>query len=90
MRAQNAGASRGVVVIGTVHGDLHDIGKTLVATLLSANGFEVHDLGADVPVERFIAAARETKAKMVAASAPRPSRCVRPSSSTAPRTWRAW
>lgn len=47
------GGSKGVVVIGTVQGDIHDIGKSLVATLLAANGFDVVDLGADVPLERF-------------------------------------
>jgi corrinoid protein of di/trimethylamine methyltransferase len=60
---------RSRVVIGTVQGDLHDIGKTLVATLLSANGFEVHDLGADVPIERFVEKAREVEARIIAASA---------------------
>ena len=43
-------------VLGTVKGDLHDIGKGLVGVLLAAHGFEVHDLGHDVPVERFLAA----------------------------------
>jgi corrinoid protein of di/trimethylamine methyltransferase len=62
-------ASVGAVVIGTVQGDLHDIGKSLVATLLAAHGFEVHDLGADVPVEAFVAKARQTGARIVAASA---------------------
>ena len=57
------------VVIGTVQGDLHDIGKSLVGTLLSAHGFEVHDLGADVPVEAFVERARQTGAGIVAASA---------------------
>jgi corrinoid protein of di/trimethylamine methyltransferase len=57
------------VVIGTVQGDLHDIGKSLVGTLLSAHGFEVHDLGADVPVEAFVERARATGARVVAASA---------------------
>jgi len=57
------------VVIGTVHGDLHDIGKTLVGTMLEANGFEVHDLGADVPVDSFIAKAREVDAQLIGASA---------------------
>ncbi len=60
---------RGRVVIGTVKGDLHDIGKTLVATLLEANGFEVVDLGCDVAVEAFIDKAREIGAHIVAASA---------------------
>ena len=62
-------ASKGRVVIGTVQGDLHDIGKTLVATLLSAGGFEVDDLGSDVPVDRFLARAKENGADIIAASA---------------------
>jgi trimethylamine corrinoid protein len=61
--------ARAGVVIGTVRGDLHDIGKGLVATLLTAHGFEVHDLGSDVPLEAFVARARETGARIVAASA---------------------
>jgi len=48
------GQSKARVVIGTVQGDIHDIGKTLVATMLAANGYEVLDLGADVPLERFV------------------------------------
>lgn len=42
------------VVIGTIEGDIHDIGKTLVATMLAANGFQVYDLGVDVPIARFV------------------------------------
>ncbi len=61
--------SRGRVVLGTVPGDIHDIGKTLVATLLAAHGFEVTDLGVDVPIERFVEAAREVDADLVGASA---------------------
>lgn len=61
--------SKGRVVIGTVHGDLHDIGKTLVGTLLGANGFDVYDLGNDVSVEAFVAKARDVGADIVAASA---------------------
>lgn len=60
---------KGTVVIGTVEGDIHDIGKTLVASLLQANGFDVHDLGADVPIERFLAKAKETDADIIALSA---------------------
>ncbi len=63
------GGGKGRVVIGTVQGDIHDIGKTLVATLLSANGFEVSDEGGDVPVQRFVERAREVGARLVCASA---------------------
>ena len=63
------GRELGRVVIGTVHGDIHDIGKTLVGTLLEANGFSVSDEGADVPLERFVARARELDADLVCASA---------------------
>ncbi len=64
-----AGYSRGHLVLGTMPGDIHDIGKTLVATLLSANGFEVTDLGVDVSLERFVEAARELDADFIGASA---------------------
>jgi corrinoid protein of di/trimethylamine methyltransferase len=60
---------RGRVVIGTVKGDIHEIGKNLVGMMLSASGFEVHDLGVDVPVDRFIEAAREHRADIVGVSA---------------------
>jgi trimethylamine corrinoid protein len=66
---RGAGRSKGRVVIGTIQGDLHDIGKSLVGTLLAANGFEVFDLGSDVAVEAFVAKAREVEAGIVAASA---------------------
>lgn len=59
----------GKVVIGTVKGDLHDIGKNLVAMMLEGAGFEVIDLGTDVSAEKFIAAAREHQAQIVAMSA---------------------
>jgi corrinoid protein of di/trimethylamine methyltransferase len=59
----------GRVVIGTVQGDIHDIGKTLVGTLLSANGFSVFDEGGDVPVSRFVERAKEIDADLVCASA---------------------
>ena len=61
--------SLGTVVLGTVRGDIHEIGKTLVQTMLSASGFQVHDLGVDVPVERFIAAVREHKPHVLGMSA---------------------
>lgn len=59
----------GVVVIGTVRGDLHDIGKTMVATMLTAEGFTVHDLGIDVGAEEFVAGTKKHKADIVAMSA---------------------
>ena len=57
------------VVIGTVAGDLHDIGKNLVASMLEGGGFEVVDLGADVSPAKFVAAAKERNAHIVALSA---------------------
>jgi corrinoid protein of di/trimethylamine methyltransferase len=59
----------GVVVLGTTRGDIHEIGKQLVGTLLSANGFQVHDLGPDVPGETFAAKALELSADIVGVSA---------------------
>ena len=59
----------GRVVIGTIEGDIHDIGKTLVGSMMSAEGFEVHDLGADVPVETFIERALEIGADLICISA---------------------
>jgi 5-methyltetrahydrofolate--homocysteine methyltransferase len=59
----------GKVVIGTVKGDLHDIGKNLVASMLEGGGFEVTDLGVDVSPEKFIAAVQEKRAQIVCLSA---------------------
>lgn len=59
----------GKVVLGTVKGDIHEIGKSLVATMLSASGFEVYDLGVDVPFEKFVEKAREVDADIVGVSA---------------------
>jgi corrinoid protein of di/trimethylamine methyltransferase len=61
--------SLGKVVIGTVEGDIHDIGKNLVASMLQANGFEVHDIGTDVKLERFLAAAEAEGADLICLSA---------------------
>jgi corrinoid protein of di/trimethylamine methyltransferase len=61
--------SLGRVLLGTVHGDVHEIGKTLVHTMLAASGFEVHDLGVDVPAGRFVAKVRELKPDVVGLSA---------------------
>jgi len=59
----------GTVVIGTVQGDIHDIGKNIVSTLLQSSGFEVYDLGIDVPTRKFIKKVRETNADILALSA---------------------
>jgi len=59
----------GKVVIGTVAGDIHDIGKNIVATMLFTAGFEVHDIGKDVPAEGFLRKAKEINADIVAVSA---------------------
>ncbi len=58
----------GKVVIGTVHGDIHEIGKSLVATMLSANGFQVFDLGVDVSTETLVAKVQETGADLLGLS----------------------
>jgi 5-methyltetrahydrofolate--homocysteine methyltransferase len=81
-RAMNAGLTKlepylikdkvepkGLVVIGTVKGDLHDIGKNLVAMMLKGAGYKIVDLGADVAAEKFIDAARTNNANVVALSA---------------------
>ena len=68
--AESGGSmSRGKVVIGTVHGDLHDIGKKLVMMFIESAGFEVVDLGIDVPADTFIEKAKEYEADFLAMSA---------------------
>lgn len=67
--ASSGAQPAGRVVIGTVKGDLHDIGKNLVAALLEGGGFEVIDLGADVPPEKFVRAVQERQANIVCLSA---------------------
>lgn len=59
---------KGTIVIGTVKGDVHDIGKNLVSIMMEGAGYKVHDLGIDVPAETFLDAAREQKADVVAVS----------------------
>jgi 5-methyltetrahydrofolate--homocysteine methyltransferase len=59
----------GTVVLGTVKGDLHDIGKNLVGLMLEGAGFQVKDLGADVSAEKYVEAVKETSANVVAMSA---------------------
>jgi 5-methyltetrahydrofolate--homocysteine methyltransferase len=67
--AESGVEATGKVVLGTVKGDLHDIGKNLVGMMLEGSGFEVVDLGTDVPSQKFVDAARENKATIVGASA---------------------
>lgn len=62
-------ASKGVVVVGTVEGDIHDIGKGIIATMFRVQGFEVHDLGRDVPIDQFVEKAKEVDADAVGSSA---------------------
>jgi 5-methyltetrahydrofolate--homocysteine methyltransferase len=66
---KKADVSKGVVVLATVFGDVHDIGKNLVKTILSNNGYTVHDLGKQVPVQRIVDRAREVNATAIGLSA---------------------
>jgi corrinoid protein of di/trimethylamine methyltransferase len=59
----------GKVVIGTVEGDIHDIGKSIVAAMLTANGFEVYDMGCDVPVSKFVEKVKEVNPDIIGMSA---------------------
>lgn len=61
-------AKKGKVVLGTVRGDIHDIGKDIVGFMLDVNGFEVHDLGVDVPEDKFVEAVKQSKPQVVALS----------------------
>jgi trimethylamine corrinoid protein len=58
----------GTVVLGTIEGDIHDIGKRIVATMLKVYGFEVHDLGRDVPIDVFVEKAKELKPDILGSS----------------------
>ncbi len=62
-------SNKGVFVIGTVEGDVHDIGKGIVASLVKTNGFEVHDIGREVPAEVFIEKVKEFNADFLGSSA---------------------
>ena len=68
LSARGSGATKGRVVIGTVKGDVHDIGKDIVVAMLRCNGFEVYDLGVNIPAQQFVDKVRETGAKVVALS----------------------
>lgn len=64
----SGGSRKGAVVIGTVRGDIHNIGKDMVSFMLDINGFEVHDLGVNVPEEKFVQAIKEVNPPVVAMS----------------------
>lgn len=71
MQAGDSGdesGKKGRIVLGTVRGDIHDIGKDIVGFMLDVNGFEVHDLGVDVPEEKFVEKVKEVKPQVVALS----------------------
>lgn len=61
--------TKGTIIIGTVRGDIHDIGKTIMANLLIANGFNVYDLGVDIPSSKFIEEAEKVNADIIMLSA---------------------
>ncbi len=63
------GAKKGVVVMGVVQGDVHDIGKNIVRMMFDASGFEVHDLGRDVPLDKFVEEQLKTDSDLVCLSA---------------------
>ncbi|WP_129596772.1 corrinoid protein [Methanohalophilus profundi] len=69
MPESEASKIHGIVVIGTVEGDVHDIGKNIVKVLLNVNGFEVHDVGRDALLSKFIEKAKEVDADIIASSA---------------------
>ena len=68
LKGEVAAESLGKVIIGTVKGDIHDIGKDIVVFMLDVNGFEVIDLGIDVPVQKFVDTIKETGSKVLGLS----------------------
>lgn len=64
----NVSNSKGEIVLGTIQGDIHDIGKTILSALLSAEGVKVHDLGVDVPPSKFVEKAKETHSTVIGIS----------------------
>ena len=67
--AEQQDAKKAVIVLGTIEGDIHDIGKGIIATMLRVHGFDVHDIGRDVPIEKFVEKAKEVNADVVGSSA---------------------
>jgi methanogenic corrinoid protein MtbC1 len=69
LKEDETATKKGRVVIGTIEGDIHEIGKSLVALMLDVSGFEVRDLGVDVSLERFLSEHREKRSDIIAISA---------------------
>ena len=69
LAAADRGESKGTIVIGSIEGDIHDFGKAIVSSLLTAEGFRVVDIGVDVPSERFVEEAEKTDADVIGISA---------------------
>ena len=67
--AEKQEEKKAVIVLGTIEGDIHDIGKGIIATMLRVHGFDVHDVGRDVPIETFVEKAKEFNADVVGSSA---------------------
>ncbi len=68
IKGEAVAADRGTIVLGTVAGDIHDIGKDVVVLMLDVNGYDVHDLGIDVPIEKFVAAIDELQPQVIGLS----------------------
>ena len=67
--AEKQEMKKAVIVLGTIEGDIHDIGKGIIATMLKVHGFDVHDIGRDVPIEKFVEKTKELNADVVGSSA---------------------
>lgn len=64
--AEKQEVKKAIIVLGTIEGDIHDIGKGIIATMLRVHGFEVHDIGRDVPIETLVEKVKELNADVVA------------------------
>ncbi|OBR93644.1 methionine synthase [Clostridium ragsdalei P11] len=65
---ESSGSSKGIFVMGTIYDDIHDIGKNIVTTVMKSNGFDVKDLGVDVPTSKYIEAIKQYKPKVIGIS----------------------
>jgi dimethylamine corrinoid protein len=69
LSAEKQEVKEAVIVLGTIEGDIHDIGKGIIATMLRVHGFKVHDIGRDVPIDTFVERVKELNADVVGSSA---------------------